>query len=169
MATTAGDIYVRSGNSGAFTAVQFVQGGWITVASQSQMVVLDESRLAEGQVIYTLDTSKLFITSKFVAFETPGYGGFINSASFAEFSWPGSGGGGDVDLSALNAFTASIQAEVDSLTAETGSYATTSSNTFVGTQEIDGVLVLATQSSIPSIIPGGLYIDTNYNLFVGSE
>ena len=168
MATTAGDIYVRSGNSGAFTAVQFVQGGWITVASQSQMVVLDESRLAEGQVIYTLDTSKLFITSKFVAFETPGYEGFINSASFVEFSWPGSGGG-DVDLSSLNSFTASIQAEVDSLTAETGSYATTGSNTFVGTQEIDGVLVLATQSSTPSVLAGGLYIDTNYNLFVGSE
>ena len=31
MATTAGDIYVRSGASGSFTSVQYVQGGWITV------------------------------------------------------------------------------------------------------------------------------------------
>ena len=51
MAITAGDIYVRSGNQGAFTQVTYVQGGWITVASGSDMTSLDPTRLTDGQVV----------------------------------------------------------------------------------------------------------------------
>ena len=94
MPTTAGDIYVRSGNTGAFTEAKYVQGGWITVASGSDMHNLDESRVAEGQVIYVQDTDKTYVVSKFEAFVTPGYSGFVNSRSFAEFYLPSSGSGG---------------------------------------------------------------------------
>lgn len=94
MPTTAGDIYVRSGNTGAFTEAKYVQGGWITVTSGSDMHNLDESRVAEGQVIYVQETDKTFVVSKFEAFVTPGYSGFVNSRSFAEFYLPSSGSGG---------------------------------------------------------------------------
>lgn len=84
--------------------------------------------------------------------------------------------GSHASLVALNAFTSSIltftssiQTEVDSLTAVTGSYATTGSNTFIGDQSIDGLIILTTQSSEPSYISGGLYLDNNYNLFVGGS
>lgn len=101
MPTTAGDIYIRSGNSGAFTAVEYVQGAWITVDSGSDMTSLDESRLIDGQVIYVRSENKTYLTSRFVAFETPGYSGFVNSASFAEFNFPSSGGGGTGDITAV--------------------------------------------------------------------
>jgi len=94
MPTTAGDIYIRSGDSGAFTAVEYVQGGWTTVDSGSTMRALDESRLKDGQVISVRSETQPYIASKFIAFSTPGYSGFSNSASFAEFNFPSSGGGG---------------------------------------------------------------------------
>lgn len=100
MPTTAGDIYIRSGNTGAFTAVEYVQGAWITVDSGSDMTSLDESRLIDGQVIYVRSENKTYLTSRFVAFETPGYSGFVNSASFAEFNFPSIGNG---DITAVNA------------------------------------------------------------------
>tara|TARA_S200002703_G_scaffold33556_1_gene29060 strand:- start:856 stop:1542 length:687 start_codon:yes stop_codon:yes gene_type:complete len=103
MPTTAGDIYVRSGDSGAFTAVEFVQGGWITVDSGSSMRSLDESRLKDGQIVYVQELNELYVTSKFIAFETPGYAGFVNSASFASFQFPGSGGGGSGDITSVTA------------------------------------------------------------------
>jgi len=103
MPTTAGDIYVRSGDSGAFTAVEYVQGGWTTVDSGSTMRALDESRLKDGQVIYVRSEAKTYLCSKFIAFSTPGYSGFSNSASFAEFNFPsaGGGGGGSGDITAV--------------------------------------------------------------------
>jgi len=79
MPTTAGDIYVRSGNTGAFTEAKYVQGGWISVPSGSDMHNLDESRVAEGQIVYVQNTDQTYIVSKFEAFVTPGYSGFVNS------------------------------------------------------------------------------------------
>lgn len=169
MAVTATDIYIRSGNSGAFTKVEYVQGGWITLPSASDMIALDPSRVAEGQIVYVQHEGTLHIGSFFEAFVTPGYGGFENSQSFAPFTWPGSGGGtGSADLSALNAFTASATARLNAIEQVTGSYATTSSNSFVGNQSVDGILILTTQSIEPSFISGGLYLDSNYNLHIGS-
>ena len=103
MATTAGDIYVRSGASGSFTSVQYVQGGWITVDSGSDMTSLYHDRLKDGQIIYVQSTDEAYKVKKFVAFETPGYGGSDNSASFHSFNFPGAGGGGSGDITAVNA------------------------------------------------------------------
>ena len=91
MATTAGDIYVRSGASGSFTEITYVQGGWVTVASSSTMYSLYHDRLKSGQIVYVQSQNQLYVTSKFVAFETPGYAGFDDSASFATFQFPSSG------------------------------------------------------------------------------
>ena len=82
MAITAGDIYVRSGNQGAFTQVTYVQGGWITVASGSDMTSLDPTRLSDGQVVYVREEDQTYVCNYFTAFVTPGYAGFSNSASF---------------------------------------------------------------------------------------
>ena len=98
MATTAGDIYVRSGATGAFTAVEYVQGGWTTVASSSDMTSIDTTRLADGQIIWVESEDQLYLTRKFVAFETPGYSGTDDSASFSTTNLGISGGGsGDYD------------------------------------------------------------------------
>lgn len=270
MAVTATDIYVRAGSSGAFTKIEFVQGGWITLPSASDMIALDASRVAEGQIVYVQHEDALYKGSFFEAFVTPGYSGFSNSQSFASFTWPGGGGGGsstlagltdvsssvasasngqvlaydssagvwkpqsvsgtgdisavfagdglsgggsagsvvlDVDAgngivlntegvsidtgsthfttavdsrivtpatfnaftSSLVTFTSSIQSQVDSLEAATGSFATTGSNSFTGNITIDGTLTLTTQSSEPTYISGGLYLDNNYNLFIGGS
>jgi len=97
MATTAGDIYVRSGNTGAFTAVEYVQGGWTTVASSSTMTAIDTTRLSDGQIIWVESEEQLYLTRKFVAYETPGYSGFVDSASFSTTTLGISGGGsGDI-------------------------------------------------------------------------
>ena len=165
MATTAGDIYVRSGASGSFTEITYVQGGWITVPSASNMQSIYEDRLKDGQIIYVQQENKLYSVRKFVAFETPGYGGLVNSASFHAFQFP----------------------------TETGSFAITGSNTFTGPQIISssasnlfliknannvsvltvsqsGVVVLSTQSvelTDPAPV-GGMYF-TSSSFFIGVE
>lgn len=174
MAITATDIYVRSGDAGSFTQIDYVKGGWITLPSASDMIDLDPSRVAEGQIVYVQHENKLYKGSFFEAFVTPGYSGFSNSQSFAEFSWPGSGGDGDIGtLNSFSAsvatFTGSIQTQVDGLQDVTGSYAVTSSNTFTDDQTIDGLLILTTQSATPTFVSGGLYLDTSYNLYIGGS
>ena len=94
MPTTAGDIYVRSGATGAFTAVEYVQGGWTTVASSSDMTSIDHSRLKDGQIVWVESETQLYVTRKFVAFETPGYSGTDDSASFSTTNLGITGGGG---------------------------------------------------------------------------
>lgn len=70
--------------------------------------------------------------------------------------------------SSINSFTSSIQGLVDGILSVTGSYATTGSNTFYGNQTIDGILIFNTQSSTPTYISGGVYLDSDFNLFLGS-
>ena len=141
MATTAGDIYVRSGASGSFTEITYVQGGWVTVASSSTMYSLYHDRLKSGQIVYVQNQNQLYVISKFVAFETPGYAGFDDSASFATFQFPSSGG--STDITALNLFTGSAQTSLTALNSATSSYLT-SANT--------GSFILVSQTSSMSVL-----------------
>ena len=213
MPITAGDIYVRSGNTGAFTNVTFVKGGWITVASHSNMVSLDQSRVSDGQVVYVRSEEKTYVCNFFEAFVTPGYSGVENSASFEEFNFPSTAGAG-ADITSVNAGSglsggassgdATLALDTGSthfisgslnlaLFKQTGSiFATTnnlqvtgslslreddagdvlaifsgSTKTFSITEQ--GILRLHTQSATPSAVAGGLYLDANYNLYIGSE
>lgn len=267
MPTTAGDIYVRSGNTGAFTEAKYVQGGWISVPSGSDMHNLDESRVAEGQIVYVQNTDQTYIVSKFEAFVTPGYSGFVNSRSFASFAFSGGGGGGgsstvggltDVTTGSLsngqvlqwNSSTSKWEASnvsgtgditavyageglsgggtagstvldvgagdgisvgEDSISVNTGSthfingvinqnvfqqtgsvYNTTNAIGVTGSLTLrkddstdalsvysgsvktfgitgDGLLRLVSQSSTPTAVAGTLYLDSNYDLYIGQE
>ena len=184
MATIASDIYIRSGASGSFTAIEYVQGAWITVPSASNMFSIYEDRLKDGQIVYIQQENKLYSVTKFTAFETPGYAGLENSASFEPFGFP----------SASSALTASyIDPAFISANLYTGSFAITGSNLFLGQQTISssadnifliknainepiltvsqsGVIVLATQSvelSSPAPV-GGMYF-TSSSFFIGLE
>ena len=213
MAITAGDIYVRSGNAGAFTQVTYVQGGWITVASGSDMISLDHTRLSDGQVVYVRSEDQTYVCNFFTAFVTPGYAGFSNSASFDSFNFPSAAGAG-ADITGVTAgagisggatsgnatvtlntgsshfITGSIDLHIfqqtgsvfsttntievtGSLTIQRGTSGDAlaihsgAAKTFSVTQE--GTLRLATQSGTPTVVKGGLYLDSNYNLFIGSD
>ena len=126
MATTAGDIYVRSGASGSFTSVQYVQGGWITVPSASDMSSIYHDRLRDGQIVWVEHTEQLYVTRKFVAFSTPGYDGTDNSASFHTTNLGISGGGGSFNATPLNNFTGSANTSITSLNNFTSSVITNS-------------------------------------------
>lgn len=213
MAITAGDIYVRSGTVGAFTDVQYVKGGWITVDSSSNMTSLDTTRLSDGQVVYVRSEEQTYVCNFFEAFVTPGYSGVSNSASFDEFNFPSTAGAG-ADITEVNAgdgLSGGASSGAATLSLNTGSahfitgsldlavfkqtgsiFATTndlqitgslslreddagdvlaifsgSTKTFSITEQ--GILRLHTQSASPSAVAGGLYLDTNYNLYIGSE
>ena len=98
---TAGDIYVRSGGSGSFTSVQYVQGGWTTVPSASDMTGIYHDRLRDGQIIWVEHTEQLYVTRKFVAFSTPGYGGTDDSSFHTTNLGISGGGGGSGDITSV--------------------------------------------------------------------
>ena len=151
------DINVTTG--GKLTDVGQIQGAWQSVDTVADMNALTGSStlkglLQHGQIFYINSTSDLYILSQ------SGTGIFANY-TFNEFVWPGT------ETTELNAFTGSIQAQVDSLISVTGSYAITGSNYFTDNQTIDGLLILTTQSVEPTYISGGLYLDSEYNLHIG--
>jgi len=203
------DLNVTTG--GKLTDIGQIQGGWKTVATESDMNALTASatlkgKLQNGQMFYVSSSATLY-TCKIA-----GSGPFATYA-FNEFVWPGA------DNSEINTFTGSIQTQVNNLTVVTGSYATTSSlnsvsssiavdiaalqsfsssldltfatdaevqlavsslntqtgsyattgsNVFLGNQTVDGLIILTTQSSVPTYVSGAIYLDSDYNLFLGS-
>lgn len=140
MATTAGDIYVRSGASGSFTSVQYVQGGWTTVPSASDMTGIYHDRLKDGQIIWVEHTEQLYVTRKFVAFSTPGYAGTDNSASFHTTNLGISSGGG----SGIFATTGSVKSTTNNIEI-TGSLTLA-----------NGVLKLKEFATLPTAVAGGV-------------
>ena len=80
------------------------------------------------------------------------------SAAAAGF---GSGGGGSTDISALNTFTASIQTQVDNLTAETSSYLTSAdTSSFILASQTSSMSVLSALTA-SYLIGGAGSIDTS--------
>ena len=140
MAVTATDIYIRSGSTGAFTKIDFVQGGWITVPSASDMNGIYHDRLRDGQIVWVEHTEQLYVTRKFVAFSTPGYDGTDNSASFHTTNLGISGGGG----SGIFATTGSVKSTTNNIEI-TGSLTLA-----------NGVLKLKEFATLPTAVAGGV-------------
>ena len=80
---------LQSGNDTSSIAnIIHIQGGWVTVPSQSDMYDIHKQRLFQHQIIYVDHTKELFQVKR-----TPqGFAGVI-SKSFHEFEWPGGDGG----------------------------------------------------------------------------
>ena len=114
MAITVGDIYVRSGDSGSFTDIKYVQGGWKTVPSASDLTANYADRIGDGQIIYVEHTNELYKLKYFAPFAS-GNPTSYPSASYSTFSWPGSGGSTDTGSLLLTA-----SADKNTLTFERG-------------------------------------------------
>ena len=66
-----------------------------------------------------------------------------------------------VTTSSFNAYTSSIDTRIDGIEAKTGSYATTGSNTFIGSQIIEGNVTFTSNSFVSSDnVSGALYISS---------
>ena len=69
--------------------------------------------------------------------------------------------GSFVTTSSFNAYTSSIDTRIDGIEAKTGSYATTGSNTFIGSQIIEGNVTFPSNSFVSSDnVSGALYISS---------
>jgi len=82
-------------------------------------------RLTYNQVVHTPDGNTFYDGTGSLL----NIGGDINTGSF-------------VTTSSFNAFTSSVEIDIDNLTSQTGSYAVTASNDFIGDQTINGVLTI---------------------------
>jgi hypothetical protein len=72
------------------------------------------------------------------------------------------GGNNMVTTASFNAYTASNDQKVNTLIAATGSFATTGSNTFIGTQTISGSILIASGSNI-TLADDGTIVGGNVN------
>jgi len=125
------DLTTAASSSGtALSNIEFTRGAFYSVAAISDLNAIPVARIAHDQIVWVESASATYQATLFVAdFETR----FEDSASWGVFN----GFGGEAaDVSGLNTFTGSIQTEVNSIKAVTGSYATTGSNTFTGKQII---------------------------------
>ena len=143
-------------------ALEAATGSYILASQTSSMTVLSASYAVSSshEIITEVSSSHAILadTASFI------------SDNFISASAVRSGfGAGSTDISSLNIFTGSIQTQVNTIQAVTGSFAITGSNTFIGNQTIDGILILTTQSSEPTYVSGGLYLDSNYNLYLGGS
>ena len=126
----AGDIWA-SGSNGHITA-----SGNIS----SSATITANAFVGEGSGILGIISASYAITASH-ALNTVDTSLFVTTGSFNTFT------------GSINSFTSSIQSEVDNLTLQTGSYATTGSNNFVGNQVITGSLTVSGSSTFTNIGP----------------
>ena len=96
--------------------------------------------MGEGSGILGIISASYAITASH-ALNTVDTSLFVTTGSFNTFT------------GSINSFTSSIQSEVDNLTLQTGSYATTGSNNFIGNQVITGSLIVSGSSTFTNIGP----------------
>ena len=105
----------------ALSNIEFTRGAFYAVEKVSDLASIPVERIAHDQIVWVESASATYQASLFVADYVSI---FEDSASWGVFT--GFGGGESTDISALNTFTGSIQTEVNSLKAATGSYVTLS-------------------------------------------
>jgi|TARA_R100000081_G_scaffold91879_1_gene71369 hypothetical protein len=109
-----------SSSGTALANVEFVRGAFYSVEKVSDLDTIPVERIAHDQIVWVESSSATYQATFIPAdFETT----FVDSASWGVFTGFGGGGG---ETTALNAFTSSIQAEVNNLQAATSSYVTLS-------------------------------------------
>ena len=166
MATTAGDIYVRSGTSGSFTSVQYVQGGWITVASASDMTGIYHDRLRDGQIVWVEHTEQLYVTrtgDATVTLDTNSstFKGGVSSVLTPLNNFSGSA---NTSIAALNTFTGS---SFGGIFTTTGSFKSTTNNLDItGSVRVSNIIKFKELSSTPTYEEGALFYSAS-NLFIG--
>lgn len=205
------DIAVTTG--GKLTDITAIQGGWQTVDTVADMNAYTGSatlkgKLTDGQIFYVNGTEELY--QLVIAGSFP-----FSTYTFESFAWPGGGGGGSGDITAVTAgdgLSGGANSGAATLSLDTGSnhfinainslatsgifsstgsyYSTTNDLQITGSLRIDfnntskgfsvatgslelfsihenGVLQLVSQSTTPTPVAGGIYLDNNYNLFIG--
>jgi len=134
-----------AGNAGAYTEINV---GYQTSGSLKYYCTVHGNSM--GNLVTVLDSHDAIITGSFTGSFT-GIGTGIEDIQWSNISNIPSG---------LLSSSSQIK--------EYNVFATTGSNLFTDDQTIDGLLILGTQSGVPTFVSGGIYVDSNYDLYLGS-
>jgi hypothetical protein len=131
-----------SPNNGFVVNTNIDASGNITASGNisSSATITANAFVGEGSGILGIISASYAITASH-ALNTVDTSLFVTTGSFNTFT------------GSINSFTSSIQSEVDNLTLQTGSYATTGSNNFIGNQVITGSLIVSGSSTFTNIGP----------------
>lgn len=184
-----------SSSGTALADIDFIRGAFRSVPTLGELNNLPVSKVSDNQIVWVEGESATYQATVTLADYINTFEDTVSWSTFTGFG--SGGGSDLTSLNSFSAsiltYTgstdtrlASIESVTSSLLSYTGSndarltaietytssvdpttFASTGSNTFTGNQTINGVLVLTSQSSEPTAIDGGLYFDTNYNLFIG--
>jgi hypothetical protein len=131
VSTASWDAHSNLSELNAFTASQeLINSGYNTFTASADGR-LNQLEADTGSQDGRLDNLELFTSSQELI--NTGYNTFTSSA--------------DGRLNNIESTTASLQTEINGLSSFTGSYATTGSNRFIGTETIDGTLIISQSAS----------------------
>lgn len=184
-----------SSSGTALADIDFIRGAFRSVPTLGELNNLPVSKVSDNQIVWVEGESATYQATVTLADYINTFEDTVSWSTFTGFGSSGSSdisslnsfsasiltytGSTDTRLSSIESVTSSLlsytgsnDARLTAIETYTSSvdpttFASTGSNTFTGNQTINGVLVLTSQSSEPTAIDGGLYFDTNYNLFIG--